>query len=125
MKMVLQPTASRTLLLTALMSSWLVAGCASTPKADWNSRIGNFTYDQAVTEMGPPDKSTRLSDGVTVAEWFIKHNSNISFGVGTGFYGSGTGVGVGQAVGTSTSGQYLDLTFGTDGKLAKWQKIRR
>jgi len=25
----------------------LLAGCASTPKVDWNSRVGSFTYDNA------------------------------------------------------------------------------
>ena len=102
----------------------LLAGCASTPKADWNSRVGSFTYDQAVAEKGPPDKSARLSDGSTVAEWFIKHGSSVSFGVGTGFYSRGSSVGVGQTVGTSPSGEYLRLTFGADGKLTRWERVR-
>ena len=110
---------------TWLLSGWLMAGCASTPKVDWNSRIGIFTYDQVVAEMGPPDKSSKLSDGSTVAEWFVKRNSNVSFGVGTGFYSGGSSVGVGQSIGTSPSGQFLRLTFSADGKLAKWERVRR
>ena len=102
----------------------LLAGCASTPKVDWNSRVGSFTYDHAVAEMGPPDKSAKLSDGSTVAEWFIKHGSSVSFGVGTGFYSRGSSVGVGQTVGTSPSGEYLRLTFGADGKLTQWERVR-
>ena len=102
----------------------LLAGCASTPKADWNSRVGSFTYDQAVAEKGPPDKSARLLDGSTVAEWFIKHGSSVSFGVGTGFYSRGSSVGVGQTVGTSPAGEYLRLTFGADGKLTRWERVR-
>src|SRR6266404_3158457 len=94
-----------------------LAGCASNPKADWNSRVGSYAYDQAVAEMGPPDKSAKLSDGSTIAEWFIKHGSSVSFGVGTGFYGRGSSVGVGQTVGSPPSGEYLRLTFGADGKL--------
>jgi len=102
----------------------LLAGCASTPKADWNSRIGSFPYDEAVAEMGPPDKSAKLSDGSTVAEWFIKQGSSVSFGVGTGFYGRGSSIGVGQTVATSPAGEYLRLTFGADGKLTKWERVR-
>ena len=102
----------------------LLAGCASTPKVDWNSRVGSFTYDHAVAEMGPPDKSATLSDGSTVAEWFIKHSSSVSFGVGTGFYSRGSSVGVGQTVGTSPAGEYLRLTFGADGKLTQWERVR-
>jgi hypothetical protein len=33
---------------------WLT-GCASM-RVDWGTRIGHYTYDQAVTDMGPPDK---------------------------------------------------------------------
>jgi len=102
----------------------LLAGCSSTPKVDWNSRVGNYAYDQAVVEMGPPDKSANLSDGSTVVEWFIKRGSSVSFGVGTGFYSRGSSVGFGQTVATAPSGEYLRLTFGADGKLAKWEGVR-
>ncbi|PYM12464.1 MAG: hypothetical protein DME18_11370 [Verrucomicrobia bacterium] len=115
---------TQSLLFGALLLIWLLAGCASTPRIDWNGRIGAFTYDQAVAEKGPPDKSTKLSDGSTVAEWFIKHSSSVSFGFGTGFYSGGSAVGVGQTIGTAPSGQYLRLTFGADGKLTKWEKVR-
>ncbi|MBI2947133.1 MAG: hypothetical protein HYY23_05770 [Verrucomicrobia bacterium] len=103
---------------------WLCVGCASTPKADWNSRIGNYTYDQAVLEMGPPNKSTKLTDGTTVADWFIKPSSGLSFGVGTGFYGRHSAVSVGQSIGTSPSGSYWRLTFAPDGKLSQWERVR-
>ena len=109
--------------LVSVGAACLLAACAS-PKIDWNSRVGNFSYDQAVAEMGPPDKSTKLSDGSTVAEWFLKHNSSVSFGVGTGFYSGRSSMGVGQTIGTSPSGQYLRLTFAPDGKLAQWERVR-
>ena len=112
------------LLFGVLLFSWLFVGCASSSRVNWDSRIGNFTYDQAVAEKGPPDKSTRLNDGSTVAEWFIKHGSSFSFGVGTGFYSGGSAVGVGQTVGTVPSGEYLRLTFGSDGRLTRWERAR-
>jgi len=102
----------------------LFAGCA-TKKVDWNSRVGSYTYDQAVHDMGPPDKQAKLSDGKTVAEW-ITHRSGggMSIGVGGGSYGSHTGVGVGvsQSVGSGGSDRGLRLVFGTDGKLTSWSK---
>jgi hypothetical protein len=75
--------------------------------------------------MGPPDKTAKLSDGKTVAEWIKRErHGGVSFGVGTGGYvGGGTAVGAG--VGTSTEGyqeKILQLTFGADGKLLLWQK---
>ena len=47
----------------------LIAGCA-TP-IDWKTRVGAYTLDQAVIELGPPDKQAKLSDGTTVAEWLM------------------------------------------------------
>jgi len=111
-------------LLLGCFLALLLAGCSSTPKVDWNSRVGTFPYDQAVAEMGPPDKSAKLTDESTVAEWFIKRGSSVSFGVGTGFYGGGSSVGVGQTVTTSPAGEYLRLTFGADGKLTRWERVR-
>ena len=48
---------------------WL-AGCA-TQRVDWAARVGHYTYDQAVAEMGPPDKQAKLADGTTVGEWLV------------------------------------------------------
>jgi hypothetical protein len=103
----------------------LAVGCASTPKVDWDSRLGNYTFDQAVLEMGPPERSSDLSDGSKVAEWFLKAGSSMSFGVGTGYYGSGGGVAVGQRVSSGRSGQYLRLTFEPTGALRQWEKVWR
>ena len=104
---------------------WLLAGCASTPKVDWDSRVGGYDFDRAVMEMGPPDRSSELSDGSKVAEWFLKPGSTLSFGVGTGYYGRGGGVGVGQSVSSGRSGQYLRLTFDPEGVLSGWEKVWR
>jgi hypothetical protein len=105
------------------MLSFIFAGCSSTPKVDWNSRIGNYTYDQAVAELGPPDKTAKLSDGKTVADWIQhSHGGGVSFGVGTGFYGGHTGVGTGVGTSTGYSDQVLRLTFGPDGKLLEFKK---
>src|ERR1039457_4921748 len=49
-----------------------LAGCVTMSKIDWAARVGNYTYDQAVTELGPPDKAAKLSDGTTVVEWRMR-----------------------------------------------------
>ena len=104
----------------------LGTGCSTTKKVDWNSRVGSYTYDQAVVEMGPPDKQTQLSDGKTVAEWITGRSGGggLSIGVGGGSYGShgGMGVGVSQSVGSGGSDRVLRLVFDTDGKLTSWSK---
>jgi len=108
-------------LATALM---VPPGCASKPRPNWNERVGNFTFDQAVQELGPPVASTQLQDGTTVAEWFLKRGAQFSVGFGTGVYGSGVGVGVGQSVTAPAPGHYLRLVFDPDGQLERWEKVR-
>ncbi len=93
---------------------------------DWNSRVGSYTYDQAVTELGPPDKQAKLDDGKTVAEWITHHGGGSGLSFGTGFFsgggGSGMGVGVGQSIGTGPGDKTLKLTFGTNNVLTAWSK---
>jgi hypothetical protein len=108
-----------------LLSVVLSTGCSSTPKIDWNSRIGVYSYDQAVMEMGPPDRATQLSDGSTVAEWFVRRGSAVSVGMGTGFYGSRGGMSVGQTVSPGRAGVFLRLTFDPEGRLTDWAQVRR
>jgi len=111
------------LLLAVLVM--LNPGCASTPKPDWSQRVGNYTFDEAVRELGPPVNSTRLQDGTTVAEWFLRYGSQVSFGFGTSVYGGGGAVGVGQSVTAPPKGHYLRLIFGPEGKLQSWEKFQR
>ena len=66
-----ETVATPMLLVLELALCLFLVGCAST-KIDWNSRIGNYTYDQAVTELGPPDKQAKLTDGTVVAEWMTR-----------------------------------------------------
>ena len=100
----------------------LMVGCKTTKPIDWNSRVGIYTFDQAVTEMGPPDKQTTLSNGKLVAQWVTHRNGGSSFSVGTGFYTGGVGVGVGQTTGSAYPDRILTLTFGTNQVLAAYSK---
>ena len=54
--------------LAMMLAALVLAGCV-TQKIDWPARVGNYTHDQAVTELGPPDKSAKLTDGTVVADW--------------------------------------------------------
>lgn len=97
-------------------------GCATRNTVDWDSRIGHYTYDKAVLELGPPDKSATLSDGSTVAEWLTHRGYSHS----TTFY-SGYGHGPTMYRVTEPAGPqyYLRLTFGPDKTLQDWQKVIR
>jgi hypothetical protein len=118
--------AKLSLLAILALAAAFIAGCKSTPPIDWNSRVGTYTYDQAVTDLGPPDKQAKLDDGKTVAEWITHHSGGSGLSLGTGFFsgggGSGVGVGVGHSIGSGYSDKVLKLTFGADNKLVAWSK---
>jgi hypothetical protein len=101
----------------------LLAGCA-TEKIDWPSRIGTYTYDQAVLDLGPPDKWAKLQDGAIVAEWLTARGySYVATGVGFGYpywYGPYYPTYV-----TSAPDYFLRLTFDPNGKLTAWKRFSR
>jgi len=113
----------RVVILSVLLAlAGFLAGCATTPKVDWKARIGEYSYDQAAIDYGPPTKQAKQADETTIAEWITSSPRSTSMGFGVGGYGSQSGMGMG----TSYSGNYLDrvmrLTFGSDGKLVNWYK---
>lgn len=107
-------------MVMALMVVMFATGCASKPKVDWNTRVGNYTFDQAVIELGPPDRQSTLSDGRKVAEWVVGRSGGSGLSFGVGGYGSRTGVGVSQSIGSGGRDKVLRLTFDSTGKLTEW-----
>ena len=109
----------------------LCFGCASRPKIDpninWSERIGNYTFDQALAELGRPAVVAESAQGRS-ADWIVKRSPNVSFGfgVGGGSYGShvGTGVGVGTSISPPPHGEYLHLDFDPQGTLRGWSKVK-
>jgi hypothetical protein len=97
-----------------------ITGC-KTAQVNWDSRVGVYTFEQAVADMGPPDKQARLSDGKNVAQWITLHGSNGFFGGGT-YANNNYGMAAGQNIAQSYKDHVLELTFGTDGKLVSWAK---
>ena len=95
-----------------------LSGCA-TQRVDWAARVGHYTYEQAVTGMGVPEKQDKLADGSVVAEWLTDRGhtyTHSSPGAEGPFYPSY------PATYTAPS-QFLRLSFGPDGHLASWKKL--
>lgn len=110
----------------------LLAGCASRPAIDWSSRIGSYTYDQAVMDYGPPDKSAVLSDHTRVAEWLTGRGSYHSVGPTWGYYGHPyrrygyhPGYAFESAHIVRTPDRHLRLIFDPSGNLQSWQTFNR
>jgi len=105
--------------LLMVVTALFFSSCASKPKVDWDARVGNYTYDQAVLELGPPAREATLADGKKVAEWIVgRSGGGLSLGFGT--YSGSTGVGVSKSVGPGPHDKVLRLTFAADGKLVNW-----
>jgi hypothetical protein len=115
----------------SLLLLGFLIGCTST-KTVWNSRIGTYHFDQAVLELGPPDKAASLTDGTLVADWLTRRGSPGGFtdpfyayppayhrryhhywGPPLSYYDP------------PTPDYFLRLTFGPDGNLSAWQRLAR
>lgn len=116
--------------LSAIISVlWLlaVAGCA-THRIDWDARIGSYTYDNAIRELGPPDKSARLSDGSTVADWVTSRGYRSATAYGGGWYPYGPYGWAGPSyvvVDPPSPDRILRLTFDPEGRLVSWERVYR
>lgn len=116
-------------LLTATALLLVVAGCASS-RVDWDGQVGQLTFDQAVRQLGPPDRSAALADGGQIAEWLTRRGQpgTPAFTVRSGgryhrAWGSSTTTWVPATA--STPNRYLRLTFGADSRLAAWENVSR
>ncbi len=107
----------------SLMLFVLLAGCAA--QIDWANRVGKYTLDQAIVELGPPDKQAPLADGTVVAEWLMRRGYYSTYGYypfpGYYYYGPVYPT----YMNTYVPDFFLRLTFGPDGKLAAWKKFYR
>ena len=104
-----------------------LTGCA-TRKIDWAGRVGNYSFDQAVLEIGLPDKQAKLTDGTLVVEWLTRRSyaySTPAFGYG-GYYGSPYGAPFyPPRIDNYSPDYFLRLTFGPDGELIAWKRFAR
>jgi hypothetical protein len=98
-------------------------GCA-TARIDWDSRVGNYTYDQAVLELGPPDKESTLQNGIRVAEWMTRRGyaySQPSYFLDPYPYYAAPA----PPAYFYSPDFFLRLTFGADGRLLSWKRLAR
>lgn len=107
----------------ALLLCLMLAGCA-TPKIDWDARVGHYTYDQAVLELGPPDKSATLTDGTIVADWITRRAETVFapapyYLPRGGYFGPLTPMPTGMYF----PARYLRLTFDAAGILKSWKQV--
>lgn len=114
-------------ILVVALLSLAFAGC-TTQKVNWAARVGNYTFDQAVMELGPPDKQAKLEDGVVVAEWLTRRGYPTSY-FAPAYYPYPAGAYYGPVfpayVDTYSPDYFLRLTFDSGGRLSGWKKFAR
>jgi hypothetical protein len=120
MKTAFSITSSFLRIMACLCVTLWLAGCA-TQRVDWNARIGHYAYDQAVVDMGPPDRQAKLADGGLVAEWLTGRGTTYVYGT-PGPYGPYY---AGPVIAQTSPSRFLRLTFGPNGQLTAWTKVYR
>jgi hypothetical protein len=105
-------------LMACLCVTLWLAGCA-TQRVDWAARIGHYSYEQAVLDMGPPDKQAKLADSTIVAEWLTDRGGTYAYST-PGPYGPFYS---GSFSTYTTPGRFVRLTFGPTGQLTAWKRF--
>ena len=106
-------------LIAATFILLLAAGCA-TKRVDWDSRMGYFSYDDVVLEMGPPENIAQLSDGSRVGDWLTFRGRGGRGG--TVFLGHGYAY---QMNDFEDPDYYMRLTFNPEGRLTAAKQVRK
>ena len=110
-------------LICAARLGMIGAGCQALQQVDWDGRVGQFSYEQAVAELGGPVGETKLPGGMRRAEWVT--NSGASSGrslVGAGFQHRSMGVVPLEPTEIyRLRDRYLRLTFDRAGRLVAWE----
>lgn len=112
-------------LVLALLAILLLAGCVTQP-VDWQARVGHYTRQQALAELGPPAKSVKQSNGTVVDEWLTSRAHVIvapePYFLPRGSYFGPSTPGYSE---TDVPNYFLRLTFGPDGKLKGWKRFAK
>ena len=107
--------------LTTVLSI-LLLGCSTTPKVNWDSRIGTYTYEDALAELGPPSKVSNLEGGVKSAEWIKSRGPESGVDTMPAVYTRADIVQPDETYGYEAPNKVLRLMFTPDDKLISWQR---
>ncbi len=89
------------------------------------AKVGQYTFDDAVRQMGPPASKTELGDHSLIAEWEAGTSSEPSFSFGLGSSSGNVSTGAGTTVGGKVTHIYRQLQFDQTGKLALVTEVKR
>jgi len=104
----------------------VLAGCITAGKTQWAARVGHYTLEQAVLELGTPTKSALLLDGEIMVEWVTPNEENVKpNGPNQEWPGHYHGGMAGVSAPPSFPASHLRLTFAPDETLTDWKMYSR
>lgn len=106
--------------LLPLLLAGLLAGCATT-QIDWDRQVGEMTFDQAVSFLGPPDRSEKLENGRIVADWVSRYSTAAATSGNTDFRYQSASESLNRQT-RPVEESVLRLTFNTNNVLQNWSK---
>ena len=110
-------------LVCAALLGLIGAGCQALQQVDWDRRIGQFNYEQAVAELGQPAEEAKLPGGMRRVEWITTSGSSM----GRALVGAGTQRRSMSVVPLEPTeihrlrDRFLRLTFDRAGRLIAWE----
>ena len=108
------------------ISVLVLAGCIAAGNKQWSARVGHYTLDQAVSELGQPERSALLMGGAVVVEWVAESPGNVKPGGPNQEWPSHYHSGVaGVSPTPSFPASHLRLTFAPDETLTDWKMYSR
>lgn len=125
---------SRSLLPQLLLAGLMTWGCASKPSADWAGRVGSYSFNDAVRELGEPEQLVTLPDGGREADWLLRRGTSGSSAQATWRMGDISTIGTFRDTQLgpdwkksrpATPDRLLRLTFGADAKLSGSAEVTR
>jgi hypothetical protein len=108
-------------LLLLLVVAGLLCGC-STAAINWDNRVGVYSWQDALTELGSPDRVADLEGGVKAAEWITPRTTGRPTAATTPAYVRGDRVEPTPTYGVQAPDKVLRLSFTPDGKLLDWDR---
>lgn len=100
----------------------LLTSCSTTPSVNWNDRVGTYTWDEALTELGTPTTVTELKGGVKSAEWIKTRGLQGPTTKPLPAYTRTEIITPGENPGWTAPDKVLRLLFAPDGKLIDWNR---
>ncbi len=102
----------------------IIAGCA-TQHVNWQTRVGNYSYDDAVRAYGPPDKHEQLSDGSIMADWVVREGHSVVTPQPYLMGPNNMGPAAPAYSSTYVPTYYMRLVFGPDKQLKEYKNYYR